>query len=226
MPPAPGISPKVTSGSAKRRVGSGDDGPGERGQLDAGPDARTVGMDADATADLVDQPTEVSGHADEVGSGRVVTLTELVEVASGAERGARAAKVDAERRIGRGEEQHLGELVAKSSIECVAHVRAAQLDIEDVARPRDADDGTGGCLAASQRSARSPRRGTRRPPGGRRTPPTRRGDHLPPSASRSLGGGRRARRRPAGWRRWSRSPHRGPRDRRPRRLPPTGDRPR
>ena len=154
VPPAPGTSPRPSSGRAITRVGRGDDVVGERRHLDAGAHARPVQVHVQPVGELVGEPGRAARQARDVGRRRVGERAELGEVAAAAERRPVAGQVHGgDRVVGGGERQRLGQPVAQRGRHGVVAARPVERDVQLVADAVDEHRrlGSGG-------SARSPPR--------------------------------------------------------------------
>ena len=136
-----GHQPHRHLGQQEGRVGSGDDLPGEGGQLDPGADAGSVDVRGDPVGEAGEVHPGVAGGAHDVGAGRVVGGAELVEIAPAAEHGPGTAELDApDARI---DGRHLepgDQLVTHAGAEGVADLGAVERDSEDLVVPPDQHD--------------------------------------------------------------------------------------
>ena len=133
VPPAPGISPNPTSGSANVVPASAITRRGERRQLDARPHARTVNVDLDTLGELCQQTSSAAREAHEMGCGRIAGLTELGELAAARERGTGAVEHDAQLRGSDRQPQRVDQRVADRSRVSVVAVRPVERHVQPLA---------------------------------------------------------------------------------------------
>ena len=158
VPPAPGIRPSDTSGSADSRARIGDHPAGERRHLDPAAERRTV----DAHLDPVTEPFDESGRAarqpGDVGRDRIRTSAELAEVSAAAERRAVAADDHfADRVVDQRDRQRAVEFIAQLHGDRVVAVRPIERERQPTAVPLDQHRRPVGFGVGLRRCGRAPR---------------------------------------------------------------------
>ena len=123
-------------------IGRRDDPTGERGQLDPGSDAGAVQAHGHPVGDPGDGAADALLEPQQVGRRRIGERPELVEVAPGAEVGARAGQLHRrDRRVEEREGEGIDQGVAHGGVERVALLRSGEGDAEPVAFPIERDRG-------------------------------------------------------------------------------------
>ena len=133
MPPAPGTSPRPSSGSESNVSGAATTWPANAGNSIPEPAQCPwrYTVERARTASIERPMLAVSRTRSR--AGRVVERAELVEVATGAEHRTVAAQLDGrDRRISGRNGESLEERVTHGSIQCVAHMRPVEDDLESV----------------------------------------------------------------------------------------------